>query len=62
MRFIVFIDLLGTLILPATTVYLVYLIVIVSSGNAQVPIFSLVMLGAVYGLQASFLRQSLYFR
>jgi len=38
--------------LPATTVYLVYLIVITSTGQAAIPILSLVMIGAVYGLQA----------
>jgi chitin synthase len=32
-------------------VYLVYLIVIVSTGKAAIPIVSLVMIGAVYGLQ-----------
>jgi len=51
MRFIVLIDLLGTILLPATTVYLIYLIVTVSTGKASVPIISLVMIGAVYGLQ-----------
>lgn len=51
MRFIVLIDLLGTILLPATTVYLVYLIVSVSTGTAAVPIISLVMIAAVYGLQ-----------
>ncbi|EST05335.1 DEK, C-terminal [Kalmanozyma brasiliensis GHG001] len=52
MRFIVFIDLLGTVILPATAVYLIYLIVTVATKQAAVPVISLVMLGAVYGLQA----------
>ncbi|TDL30141.1 chitin synthase [Rickenella mellea] len=52
MRFIVFVDLLGTIILPATAVYLVYLIVTVSTGHAAIPIISLVLIGAVYGLQA----------
>jgi chitin synthase len=33
-------------------VYLVYLIVIVSTGKAALPIVSLAMIGAVYGLQA----------
>lgn len=51
MRFIVMLDLIGTVILPATTVYIVYLIVQVSSHRASVPTFSLLMLGAVYGLQ-----------
>lgn len=51
MRFIVLIDLLGTILLPATTVYLVYLIVSVSTHTAAVPIISLIMIAAVYGLQ-----------
>ena len=52
MRFVVFLDLFGTIILPATCVYLVYLIYICSSGNAQLPIVSLAMIAATYGLQA----------
>ncbi|KZV80788.1 glycosyltransferase family 2 protein [Exidia glandulosa HHB12029] len=52
MRFVVFLDLLGTIILPATTVYLIYLIVTVSTGKAPIPIISLAMIAAVYGLQA----------
>ena len=51
MRFIVFLDLIGTLILPSTTVYLVYLIIVVSTQASAVPVFSLIILGAVYGLQ-----------
>ncbi|KAA1466721.1 hypothetical protein DENSPDRAFT_831600 [Dentipellis sp. KUC8613] len=52
MRFFVFIDLLGTLILPSTVVYLVYLIIVVSTGNAPLPLLSIIMIAAVYGLQA----------
>ncbi|KAH9939246.1 chitin synthase [Epithele typhae] len=52
MRFFVFIDLLGTLILPATVVYLFYLIIVVALGQAPLPTLSLIMLAAVYGLQA----------
>ncbi|KAI0337964.1 glycosyltransferase family 2 protein [Trametopsis cervina] len=52
MRFFVFIDLLGTLILPSTVVYLVYLIVVVSIGKAALPLISIIMIAAVYGLQA----------
>ncbi|GAA6061761.1 hypothetical protein JCM10212_000741 [Sporobolomyces blumeae] len=52
MRFVVFIDLLGTIILPATFVYLVYLIVTVATGSGQIPMIALIMIGAVYGLQA----------
>ncbi|PWN94368.1 chitin synthase 6 [Acaromyces ingoldii] len=51
MRFIVFIDLLGTILLPATTIYLVYLIVTVATHNAAIPYISLAMIAAVYGLQ-----------
>ncbi|SCV67156.1 BQ2448_5802 [Microbotryum intermedium] len=46
MRFFVMIDLIGTLILPATFVYLVYLIVEVSLGRTQIPVIALAMLGA----------------
>ena len=52
MRFVVFIDLFGTLILPATCAYLVYLIVRVATGQGQFPLISIVMLASVYGLQA----------
>ncbi|OSX59590.1 glycosyltransferase family 2 protein [Postia placenta MAD-698-R-SB12] len=52
MRFFVFIDLLGTLILPATVVYLFYLIIVVATGKAAFPLISIVMIAAVYGLQA----------
>ncbi|QRW16570.1 chitin synthase [Rhizoctonia solani] len=52
MRFIVFLDLVGTIILPATCVYLVYLIVITATGSGPIPYITLVMLAATYGLQA----------
>jgi chitin synthase len=52
MRFIVFIDLLGTVILPATAVYLVYLIITVATRTAAIPYISIAMIAAVYGLQA----------
>jgi chitin synthase len=52
MRFVVFIDLFGTLILPSICAYLVYLVYTVSTGKGQFPMFSIVMLAAVYGLQA----------
>ncbi|WFD43044.1 chitin synthase [Malassezia psittaci] len=52
MRFIVFIDLLGTIILPATTVYMVYLIVSVATGSSPLPIIAIAMIAATYGLQA----------
>jgi chitin synthase len=52
MRFMVFIDLFGTIILPATCIYLGYLIYLVASNTGQFPIISIIMLAAVYGLQA----------
>lgn len=52
MRFVVFIDLFGTIILPATCAYIGYLIYLVASGTGQIPIISIAMLAAVYGLQA----------
>jgi len=52
MRFIVFIDLFGTLILPATVIYLGYLIYLVSSGTGQFPLIAIIMLASIYGLQA----------
>ncbi|KIW09037.1 uncharacterized protein PV09_00930 [Verruconis gallopava] len=52
MRFVVFIDLFGTLILPATCAYLGYLIYKVATHSGQFPIVSIAMLAAVYGLQA----------
>ncbi|KAK4226370.1 family 2 putative glycosyltransferase [Podospora fimiseda] len=52
MRFVVFIDLCGTIILPATTVYLGWLLYTVISGTGPFPLISIIMLGAVYGLQA----------
>jgi chitin synthase len=52
MRFVVFIDLFGTLALPSICAYLVYLIYMVSSGTGEFPMISIIMLAAVYGLQA----------
>ncbi|KAL0950335.1 hypothetical protein HGRIS_010306 [Hohenbuehelia grisea] len=52
MRFFVFIDLLSTLILPATVVYLVYLIISTVVNHSAIPVIALAMIAAVYGLQA----------
>ncbi|KAH7128735.1 chitin synthase 6 [Dendryphion nanum] len=52
MRFVVFIDLFGTILLPSMTGYLVYLIYSVASGTGQFPLWSIIILAAVYGLQA----------
>ena len=52
MRFVVFIDLAGTIILPATCGYLGYLLYRVGTHSGQFPLISLIVLAAVYGLQA----------
>ncbi|KAK3324145.1 glycosyltransferase family 2 protein [Cercophora scortea] len=52
MRFIVFIDLLSTLIQPVTMAYIVYLIVLVIQRTTVVPVMAFVLLAAIYGLQA----------
>ncbi|MCJ1478074.1 hypothetical protein MMC13_006749 [Lambiella insularis] len=52
MRFVVFIDLFGTIILPATCSYLGYLIYRVATHSGQFPLISIIMIAAVYGLQA----------
>ncbi|CAG8454713.1 848_t:CDS:10 [Ambispora gerdemannii] len=52
MRFVVFIDLFGTLILPSTVIYIIYLIYAVATKKQTLPIIALAMIAAVYGLQA----------
>ncbi|KAL2147762.1 hypothetical protein VTI28DRAFT_5534 [Corynascus sepedonium] len=52
MRFIVFVDLIGTVMLPATCVYLGWLLYTVITRTGPFPLISIVMLAAVYGLQA----------
>lgn len=52
MRFIVFIDLLSTLVQPVTPAYIVYLIVLVIRHTTVIPITAFILLGAIYGLQA----------
>ncbi|CAH0021869.1 unnamed protein product [Clonostachys rhizophaga] len=52
MRFVVFIDLFGTVILPGTCGYLAWLIYRVAINQGQFPMISIVMLAGVYGLQA----------
>ncbi|KIJ68042.1 glycosyltransferase family 2 protein [Hydnomerulius pinastri MD-312] len=52
MRFFVYLDLIGTLILPATVVYLIWLVIEVSTGQSAIPYISIAMIAAVYGLQA----------
>ncbi|PHH86483.1 hypothetical protein CDD83_10194 [Cordyceps sp. RAO-2017] len=52
MRFIVFVDLLSTVVQPVTIAYIVYLIVLVATRTTVVPITAFVLLGVIYGLQA----------
>ncbi|KAF5366143.1 hypothetical protein D9757_010944 [Collybiopsis confluens] len=52
MRFVVMIDLVSTIIQPVTVGFIVYLIYSVVSSNEAIPIYSLVMIAAIYGLQA----------
>ncbi|KAG6333627.1 hypothetical protein ID866_5463 [Astraeus odoratus] len=52
MRFIVMMDLVSTLVQPVTVAYIVYLIISVAYEHNTIPIISLIMIGAVYGLQA----------
>jgi len=52
MRFVVFIDLFSTIIQPITVGYLVYLLYTVLKEHQTIPITSIIMLAAIYGLQA----------
>lgn len=52
MRFIVFVDLLSTIIQPVTMAYIAYLIYWCVTDNNNIPWISLVLLGVIYGLQA----------
>jgi chitin synthase len=52
MRFVVFVDLFGTIILPATCFYLGFLVYVAATHQGQFPLISIILLAAVYGLQA----------
>ncbi|KAF8688556.1 TRAFAC class myosin-kinesin ATPase superfamily Myosin family, partial [Rhizoctonia solani] len=52
MRFIVFIDLFSTVTQPVTVAYIVYLVYLVVGEDKPVPQLALIMLAAIYGLQA----------
>ncbi|KFA61562.1 hypothetical protein S40285_03983 [Stachybotrys chlorohalonatus IBT 40285] len=52
MRFVVFIDLISTVVQPAVVAYIVYLIVRVAQNPSVVPVTAFILLGAIYGLQA----------
>ncbi|KAI9265590.1 chitin synthase [Sporodiniella umbellata] len=52
MRFVVMLDLLSTLVMPAVVCYLGYLIYQLCTNTNQVPLMSIITLAGVYGLQA----------
>ncbi|KAI7827241.1 family 2 glycosyltransferase, partial [Kickxella alabastrina] len=52
MRFVVFLDLFGTITMPTTLGYFIYLIYIGITGLADVGYISLILIGAIYGVQA----------
>ncbi|KAI0089472.1 glycosyltransferase family 2 protein [Irpex rosettiformis] len=52
MRFVVMIDLLSTVIQPVTVAYIVYLIYLIAGEHKAIPTLSIIMIAAVYGLQA----------
>ncbi|KAH0536149.1 hypothetical protein FGG08_006953 [Glutinoglossum americanum] len=52
MRFVVFLDLLSTVVGPVTVGYIAYLIYLVSTGSDIIPMTAFLLLGAIYGLQA----------
>jgi chitin synthase len=51
MRFVVFLDLLSTVVQPVIVVYLGYLVYLLIATPSLVPVFAFVLLGAIYGLQ-----------
>ncbi|KAL7774021.1 hypothetical protein CFE70_003990 [Pyrenophora teres f. teres 0-1] len=52
MRFIVFLDLLSTVVQPVIVVYIGYLIYMLVYSPDVVPVTAFILLGAIYGLQA----------
>ncbi|KAI5481543.1 chitin synthase, glycosyltransferase family 2 protein [Pseudohyphozyma bogoriensis] len=52
MRFVVMIDLASTLVAPVTVAYIGYLIYLVAGEGKAIPLTALIMLSAIYGLQA----------
>ncbi|VVT58174.1 uncharacterized protein SAPINGB_P006074 [Magnusiomyces paraingens] len=52
MRLVVMIDLAGTIMLPSVCVYLGYLIYVMAGHVGAFPLISIIMIAAVYGLQA----------
>ena len=51
MRFVVFLDLLSTIVQPVIIAYIAYLIVLVAEHTTEIPITAFILLGAIYGLQ-----------
>ena len=52
MRFIVMLDLISTILQPVVVIYIGYIVYLLASHSDVVPITSLLMLAAIYGLQA----------
>ncbi|KAL2671150.1 hypothetical protein Neosp_013724 [[Neocosmospora] mangrovei] len=52
MRFVVFVDLLSTIVQPVIVLYIVYLIYQVVANPGVIPITAFLLLAAIYGLQA----------
>jgi chitin synthase len=52
MRFIVMLDLISTILQPVVVIYIGYIIYLLASHSDIVPITSLLLLAAIYGLQA----------
>ena len=52
MRFVVFVDLLSTIVQPVTVAYIAYLIVLLIIEPSVIPVTAFILLGAIYGLQA----------
>ncbi|ORX47142.1 hypothetical protein DM01DRAFT_1310468, partial [Hesseltinella vesiculosa] len=52
MRFVVMADLIGTITLPSSVIYLGYLLYQSISGDGPLPVIALAMLAGAYGLQA----------
>lgn len=51
MRFVIFIDLLSTIVLPASVVYIGYLVYTIIVEKTGIPMISLILIGAIYALQ-----------
>jgi chitin synthase len=51
MRFVVFIDLMSTVVQPVTVAYIAYLIAWLIIDTSVIPVTAFILLGAIYGLQ-----------